>query len=240
MKENQLMQSVVCTAVFAVVFGIVVSCGHGSMKTTTSIMPVPATNNVTGVTLSNNPNLTNAIFTTNRGASIASMFNLAFQAPQSSLAQSFQGICGFGTNPFGPDPNAAGAHAEYGNAGFVALNILNYEHSCGPVSGNQEFTSLPAIGAGDGSAPRGTPIFLSGSISALVVSAITSKGQNISCRDTTSTAAVNDGQMVMPYLRLSDYTVLLGSGSTQLAPSCQLQVPTGDDIFKMYVNWAKT
>jgi hypothetical protein len=239
MKENQLMQSVVCTAVFAFVFGIVVSCGHGSMKTTT-IMPTPATSNATGVTLSTSPSLTNAIFTTNSGAaSIASMFNLAVEAPQTSLAQSFQGVCQFANNPFAPDPNAVGAHVEYGNAGFVALNILNYEHSCGPVSGNQAFTPLPAIGAGDSSTPRGSAIFFSGNISVLVAFAITTKGQSISCRDTTSTATVHDGQMVMPYLRLSDYTVMLGSGPTQLTPSCQLPVAAGDDISQLNVNWAK-
>jgi hypothetical protein len=179
-------------------------------------------------------------FPASKGVQIASFLNFFQAAPSATLSQSFEGTCTFSNNPGGPNPSLVGAHGEYGNTGFVALNIPNFDHSCGDISvTGVNPVALPSIGAGDTTTLRGWPIFTSGTVSVVVAAVLTRNGKQTFCRDTTSSQAETDGATVLPYLRLDDNTVVLGSSTTTLANHCQITLDAGDDISTITVSAAK-
>jgi len=61
----------------------------------------------------------------------------------------------------------------------------------------------------------------------------------VTCRDTTSLTAVLNGASLLPYLRLSDNAVVIGSGTTQLASTCTVPITAGEDILGITVVYAK-
>jgi hypothetical protein len=85
----------------------------------------------------------------------------------------------------------------------------------------------------------GVPMFLSGTLTSLVVTGVSENGNQIRCSDLTTTAAVNDGDMVQPYLAIATNSVIMGIGTTQLPFTCNLSVPQGDQVNTLVVQFAK-
>jgi hypothetical protein len=85
----------------------------------------------------------------------------------------------------------------------------------------------------------GLPMFLSGTLTSLVVTGVTANGNQIRCSDLTTTVSVNDGDMVEPYFVIATNSVILGIGTTQLPFACTLKVPSGDQVNNLVVQFAK-
>jgi hypothetical protein len=85
----------------------------------------------------------------------------------------------------------------------------------------------------------GLPMFLSGTLTTLVATGVTANGNQIRCSDLATTAAVNDGDLVQPYFVIATNSVILGIGTTQLPFNCTLNVPPGDQVATLVVQFAK-
>lgn len=70
----------------------------------------------------------------------------------------------------------------------------------------------------------GVPMFLAGTLTMLVATGVTVSGVQIRCSDLTTTAAVNDGDLVQPYLAISTNSIILGIGANQRSFTCNLNV----------------
>jgi hypothetical protein len=162
-----------------------------------------------------------------------------FQTTQagSQLQQSFQGACPFsnwyplpssGYVPFAfPDANTIGGFYTGAQGNDPCSGV--FSQIGGGIDQNSGLTLTDP----------GTPMIFGGTLTTLVATGITNGGQYVRCTDTTATASVNDGDKVQAYYVLSTNSVVLGIGTTQLPFVCNLNVPSGDPIRYLSVQFAK-
>lgn len=182
-----------------------------------------------------------AIFPNNAGnqPALASLFALQTSPSNPSpVAQSYESYCGaYSLSPRGGGSVSTSMHAALGNSGLVAVDILGGNGGvCGPVLssvGVDEGTNVP------GYLPQGYPIILDGTVNTLVVFGSFNSGNRFRCDDTTNRSPLSDGTYVRAYYDLAHDAILLGSGTTQLAPTCSISVPPGDDVQLMWIQWLK-
>lgn len=238
--KNDLRGSAVCTAIFAAVFGLIVSCNNGK--------PTILTRNTTGLVrlvshitpvmtgLPSNLNSTQPF--------MAALFQAQPQASQ--IQQSFQGggVCGNGASSTGALVNPSGA-----TTGFIPFQVpiepdihtqsvsTPFLLACQGVF-SQIGGGVDTISGGTLANP-GTPVYSDGTLSTLIVTGISANGNIIRCSDLTTTYAVKDQQLVQPYFVIASNSVILGIGTTQLPFTCNLSIPQGDQAGVLIVQWAK-
>lgn len=214
--QSQLFQSIACTAVFAAILGVVVSCGGGS-NLGTIMNPAGAAI----ARIANHPTGHASIYPhSTSGAFLAALFQTS-GTTGSQLPESFEGTC-----------DVTGISAAVLDTGFTVLNVPNGTQ-CSP-------TSVNVVGAVGGAGNAGISVALGGTITVLKVSVVTQANQRLRCIVTNGTAAVNDNDTIQPYYNFSTNTAVLGIGSNQLPVSCQVPVAAGDQAVKIAVEWSKT
>lgn len=249
--KERLIESAACTAVFALVLGMVVSCGGGGsvlsgIMGTTSKLPVVRI-------LSHLSPTSAALPLSSTQPPLITMSLQSSQQQASTIQQSFQGLsCNAFVDPLAI-VNWSGA-----STGFIPLQVMGdpfivngspsstvlYSTICwGVFAQAGGGTSLVApggttLGAGTLTNP-GTPVYADGTLSILIVTGISVGGQQIRCSDLTDTAAVHDGDLVQPYFVIDTNSVVLAVGSTQLPLTCQLNIAPGDQAGSLSVQWAK-
>jgi hypothetical protein len=232
--KNDFFQSIVCTAVFASVFGIVVACGPGYTRVNTGLI------RLVSHTIPNMVGMPSAL--DSNKPFMAAFIQVAPQPSQ--IQQSFQGYCGADTQGVGAVPvNYSGA-----TTGFIPLLVpldaviqiplkSTQENVCGGVF-SQIGGGLDVLSGGTLTNP-GTPMYLDGTLSTLVVTGRTINGSTIRCSDLKTTVQVHDQDLVQPYFVIDNNSVVLAIGTNQLPFACNLGVPTGDQASFISVQWAK-
>jgi hypothetical protein len=229
--------SLAYTLVFAI--GYFVACS----STTKNITNSTGNSSVATARMLNSKVRHAAIFPTNTGtqAVLASIFGFdspvnrhAAIANPSDLGQSFEVECyQWGTSPTPP----LGIHAAFGNSGLVPMMDprsdagLAYYFDCS--------APIASVGADENGHATGFPILLPGTINNLVAYGILVSGNNFRCLDTSNTSSIQDNTFVRPYYDLAHDAVIIGSGTTQLALTCSISIPPGDDVAKIRVQWIK-
>lgn len=176
---------------------------------------------------------------------LAAMFQSSVQSSQ--LQQSFQGggVCGNGASATGALVNYSGA-----KTGFIPLQVPVEPDIHNPQNPGNPFPLacsgvFSQIGGGVDTVSGGmltnpgTPMYLDGTLSTLVVTGVSANGSLIRCNDLTTTVAVRDQQLVQPYFVIDNNSVILGIGTTQLPFTCNLTIPAGDRAGVLSVQWAK-
>jgi hypothetical protein len=244
--KNDFLQSIVCTAVFAAVFGIVVACGRGNlnMLTRNTTKSIRLVNHLT-------PNM--VVVPNNLNPSQPFMASFFQASPQpSQIQQSFEGQSyQAGENPVGPNTGITFNQTNQ-TTGFIPLCVPGESFiQFGPGA-----TQLPCQNAFAqiGSGPTlfypgsptpgtltnpGTPVYFDGTLTTLIVTGRTMNGSLIRCSDITTTVQVHDQDLVQPYFVLDSNSVILGIGTTQLPFTCDLNIPAGDQAGFLFVQWAK-
>lgn len=231
MSKAGLLESIVCTAVFALVFSLVVSCGGSGniMQTLT------ATTNAT-VRLVNH--IKPVMVTIPPKVSSTQPFMAAFlqsgSQGSSQLQQSFEGQ--------GPCLGVAMPSSGYIPIWYYMENGIGGPFGTGSLACSGVFSQIGGgvdqISGKTLSNP-GVPMFLSGTLSTLVATGVTVNGNITRCSDLTTTVPVNDGQLVQPYFVIANNSIVVGIGTTQLAFTCNLNVSPGDQVYNLVVQFAK-
>jgi hypothetical protein len=232
MTKNDFLHSVVCSAVFAAVFGIVVACGHGTMNTITGSPGLVRLINHLSPNMIGLPNSLNA-----SRPFMATFLQTSQQTSQ--IQQSFEGQSYGAGEP--------GAYVNHTNAttGFIPLCVpaepgiqgMGYTLPC--------YGAFTQIGGGvdvftGGTLTNpGTPMYFDGTLSTLIVTGRTVNGILIRCSDLTTTVPVHDQDLVQPYFVIDNNSVILGIGTTQLPFTCSLNIPAGEQAGSLFVQWAK-
>lgn len=99
---------------------------------------------------------------------------------------------------------------------------------------------LTSVGGDENGIPQGYPIVLDGTINTLVMYGTFVSGKRFECVDTTDTSPLSDSSFVRAYYDLTHDAVILGSGTTQLLPTCNITIPSGDDVEEIHVQWLKS
>jgi len=144
----------------------------------------------------------------------------------SAVAQSYESDCGT-TSP--------GIHSTFGNSGLLSMI---YKYALWSPCFDLEW--LTSVGGDENGIPQGYPIVLAGTINTLVMYGTFVSGKRFECVDTTDTSALSDGSFVRAYYDLANNSVILGSGTTQLSPTCSISIPSGDDVVEIHVQWLKS
>jgi hypothetical protein len=220
--KQHLIHSAVCTAVFALIFGLVSACGGGaSITTITSPTPPPGTpGSATVARVSTYPAGHSSIYPKGSGAFLAGFFFQSAPAP-SQLPESFEGTC-----------DVTGVSPATLAIGFTLLSVANGVQCSGGTG-----SVVSAVG---GLANVGIPVALSGTITVLKVSVITQNNQKLRCLVLNGNAPVNDNDQIQPYYNFNTNTAVLGVGTTTLPVSCQVPVAAGDQAAKVSMVWSKT
>lgn len=224
---NGLVQSVVCTAVFAVVFGLIVTCGGNN-----SVAPPPPGGGGGGggtpqsqviarivSTLKPSINIFPAQASTQKPVLASMALFQTGTTPASQLQQSFQANC-----------DLTGVNAPPNVLIPLLQPVDRGVPSC--ASTGVQFDPQPQSN-------QGTPMFFAGTLSSLVATAFTQGGATVRCSDITTTAAVQDQQLVQAYYNVSTNAIVLAAGGTALSFNCVLPVPAGDSITQLAVQWGK-
>lgn len=241
--KDDIRRSIVCTAVFAAVFGLIVACSKSSNPTTVTgnvgaLIRLVSHTNPNMIGLPNNLN-SNQPF-------MASFFQVAPQQT-SQIQQSFQGggVCGNGASATGALVNPSGA-----TTGFIPLEVPVESDIHNPQDPSNPFPlacsgvfsqiggGVDLVSGGTLTDP-GTPMYLDGTLSTLVVTGRSVNGTLIRCNDLTTTFPVKDQDLVQPYFVVDNNSVILGIGTTQLPFTCNLNIPKGDQAAVLSVQWAK-
>jgi hypothetical protein len=227
--NSSLVQSVVCTAVFATIFSLIVACGGGK-----SIQAITGSSSSSMIRLFNHTRT--AMVSVPAGLSGKQPFMASFfQATQGSqLQQSFDGQ--------GPCLPSAMPSTGYIPFYLYMANDIGGAFGQGSSACAGVFSQIGGGVdqiSGQTLVNPGLPMFLSGTLTTLVATGVTVKGNQIRCSDLTTTAPVNDGDMVQPYFVIATNSVILGVGTTQLPFTCNLNVPLGDQVLKLAVQFAK-
>jgi len=235
--KERLVESVTCTAVFAIVFGLIASCGGGGFV----LNLITRGSSSTARILSHLSPTTAALPQSSQVPLIA----MAFQSTQQQAAQIQQSFQGLSCGAFQPGStvNFSGA-----TTGFIPIEVLGDPFILGGVGNEQSIcggvfaqlgggTNLSA--AGGTLTNPGVQIFTNGTLSTLIVTGISVNGKQIRCSDLTDTAPVQDADLVQPYFVIDSNSVVLAVGSTQLPLTCQLNIASGDQAGSISVQWAK-
>ena len=247
--KEHLIESATCTAVFAILFGLVVSCGGGGSLSNS----LTGSNAKIALILSHLSPTTAAL---PRSSTQPPLISMAFQGSQqqaSQIQQSFQGLsCNAFVDPLA-EVNWSGA-----STGFIPIQVMGDPFIKGQPPSTVLFSTIcwgvfaqigggtslitsggGTLGAGTLTNP-GTLIYEDGTLSTLIVTGISVAGQQIRCSDLTDTAGVHDSDLVQPYFVIGTNSVVLAVGSTQLPLTCQLNIAPGDQAGSISVQWAKT
>lgn len=109
------------------------------------------------------------------------------------------------------------------------------------VIGNPScYENLASVGSKENGIQQGYPIIFDGTINTLVVYGIFASGTRFRCVDITNTSPISDGAFVRAYYDLAHDAIILGSGTTQLSPTCSITIPPGDDVSEIHVQWLKS
>jgi len=150
----------------------------------------------------------------------------------SSVAQSYESSCPTYSSDH-INGTLGNLHAEFGNSGLVSIGFINYNAIvCSE--------SLASVGGDENGIQQGLPIILDGTINTLVVYGVFASGNRFRCVDITNTSPLSDGAFVRAYYDLAHDAIILGSGTTQLSPTCSITIPPGDDVGEMHVQWLKS
>jgi hypothetical protein len=256
--KESLIKSVTCTAVFAIVFGLIVSCGGGGSP----LNSITGTATSMGWILSHLSPTTAALPKSSAQVPLVAM-GMAFQSSQqqaSQIQQSFQALScdAFSFSP-GTKVNSHGA-----TTGLIPMQVLgdpwiinpNPHAPGGFYPSNVCYGVFAQLGGGTSLVPPlqpngapnpgagtltnpGTAIYADGTLSTLIVTGISTAGNQIRCSDLTDTAAVHDSDLVQPYFVIDTNSVVLAIGGTQLPLTCQLNIASGDQVGSISVQWAK-
>jgi hypothetical protein len=229
--KESLVHSVVCTTIFAIVFGIVVSCGGGG----SSLRQIAGSSALIRLVADPKPSM-KAI---PRGLSDSPLLASFFQTSSGSqLQQSFEesGPCFSLSVPFTPWPTSG--YVPFGgvNTGDFVLNGQVLPACLGDeatIGGPDQITGATLA------PPGGYPVYFSGTLTTLVVMGTTVGGASLRCSDLTTTVAVQDGQVVEAYYAVAAQSVVLAIGTSQLPFTCNLNIPAGDQINYIQAQWAK-
>jgi hypothetical protein len=235
--KDDVRRSVVCTAVFAAVFGLIVACSKSSNPTT-------ITGNIGGLirlVSHTTPNMIGLPNNLNSNQPFMATFFHAASQQASQIQQSFQGeSCGGDTQ--GAVVNSSGA-----TTGLIPIQVPTEPDiqipqgtprlACGGVF-SQIGGGVDTVSGGTLTNP-GTPMYFDGTLSTLVVTGRSVNGSPIRCSDLTTEVSVKDQQLVQPYFVIDNNSVILGIGTTQLPFICSLNIPTGDQPGFISVQWAK-
>jgi hypothetical protein len=165
------------------------------------------------------------------GASSLAHADLTISNP-SAVSQSYESDCrNFSTGNF----PFVGIHTAFGNSGLVSMNYAYA--TCGACVQPQPLT---VVGSDENGIPQGYPVILNGTINTLAVYGTFVSGNRFRCVDTTNASPLSDGSFVRAYYDLARDAVIIGSGSTQLSPTCSISIPTGDDVVEIHVQWLKS
>ena len=178
---------------------------------------------------------------------LAGFFQTTPQTP-TQLQQSFQGYCGSGTGAqqavqFNTPLNVSGA-----KTGFIPIQVPLEPIIPVPLQKTQVGVCgsvFPGVGGGVDSVSGGTltnpgtPVYLDGTLSTLVVTGFTVNNVLMRCSDLTTKVQVHDQDLVQPYFVIDSNSVVLAIGTNQLPFTCNLNIPTGDQASYISVQWAK-
>jgi hypothetical protein len=156
-------------------------------------------------------------------------------ANPSAVSQRYETTCydfGDGSNGGG---NVNSIHAFWGNSGLVSMN-----YAFGTFGACYQPQLLNSVGSDESGVPQGYPVILDGTINTLVVYGGLVSGKKFRCVDTTNSSLVADGAFVRAYYDLAHDAIVLGSGTTQLSPTCSVSIPAGDDVLYIAVQWLKS
>lgn len=228
-------ESVICTMMFCL--GYLVACQTGSTVTKNSSGGNNSNGTITQMMIGRGfrPVALTQASTNGPSAFAAALWSANSVHPNttisnpSAVAQSYESDCGNtgGTNP--------GIHSTFGSSGFLSVT---YSYALwGPCSA---LTQLSSVGADENGNPRGYPVVLDGTINTLVMYGTFVSGKRFECVDTTNTTPLSDGSSVRAYYDLAHDAVILGSGTTQLSPTCNISIPSGDDVIEIHVQWLKS
>jgi len=230
-KEN-LIHSIVCTTIFAIVLGIVVSCGGGG----SSLRQIVGSNALIRLFVDPTPAMT----IIPRGISSSPMVAGFFQTSSGSqLQQSFteDGPCNYGNGSNPIIPTSGYIPFQGNNTGTFMLNGKTVALACEGVEA--QIGGPDQITGGTLSSPGGYPVYFSGTLTTLVATGMTAGGATIHCSDLTTTVSVQDGQAVEAYYAAATVSVVLAIGTNQLPFTCNLNIPAGDQIKYIQAQWAK-
>lgn len=237
--KERLIESATCTAVFAVVFGLIVSCTGGAPL---NIIKGPNARSM-GRILSHLSPTTAAL---PQSGTQAPLIAALFQTSQQSAAQIQQSFQGLSCGAFQP-----GSIVNFTSAttGFIPIEVLGDPFILGGVGGEQTICGGVFAQPGGGTnltqnggtlTNPGVPIFTDGTLSTLIVTGTSVAGKQIRCSDLADTAVVHDSDLVQPYFVIDTNSVVLAVGATQLPLTCQLTLDPGDAAGSISVQWAKT
>lgn len=150
----------------------------------------------------------------------------------SDVGQSFESDClDFGTfnGPF------TSVHAAWGNSGLVSMT-----YKYGTFGACLQTQPLSSVGSDENGTPQGYPIIEDGTVNTLVVYGAFVSGTRFRCVDTLNTSGLSDGAFIRAYYDLAHDAVVLGSGTTQLLPTCNISIPAGDDVIELHAQWIKS
>ena len=228
-------ESFICTVMFCL--GYLVACQSGSTVTKGSSVGSNSSGTITQmimgrgfrpVALTQNGNSGHPAFAAAFWGADSVHPNATIANP-SGVAQSYESDCG---NTGGTSP---GIHSTFGNSGLLSVT---YAYAFwGPCSSLKELTS---VGGDENGNPQGYPVVLDGTINTLVMYGTFVSGKRFECVDSTNTTPLSDGSFVRAYYDLAHDAVILGSGTTQLSPTCNISIPSGDDVIEIHVQWLKS
>jgi hypothetical protein len=164
------------------------------------------------------------------GASSASP-NATIANP-SAVAQSYESDCRNFSTANAP---YVGIHAAFGNSGLISMT---YAYATWGACIQSQ--ALTLVGGDENGVPQGYPVVQDGTINTLVVYGTFVSGSRFRCVDTRNTSPLSDGSFVRAYYDLAHDAVILGSGTTQLLPTCSISIPSGDDVIEIHVQWLKS
>jgi hypothetical protein len=241
--KNDLLRSAVCTAVFGVVFGFIVACNTSS-PTLTAPKNISEMVRLVSHTVPNIIDLPKNL--NGERPLMASLFQVTPQSAQ--IQQSFQSSCGDDVG----GTAASAVNFSGAAAGFIALRVPLDAMIQVPSKGTQPATQLNVCGGlfsqigggldsvnGGTLTNPGTPMYLDGTLTTLVVTGRTLSGAVIRCSDLSTTVQVHDQDLVQPYFVINNNSVILAIGTNQLPFTCNLNVPSGDQASFLSVQWAK-
>jgi hypothetical protein len=234
--KSDLLRSAVCSAVFAGVFYLIAACNN---KGNTTIIP-RSIKGLIRLVSHTTPNMVGLPSNLNSNQPFMATFFQATQQP-SQIQQSFQGgSCGGDTA--GAVVNSSGA-----TTGFIPIQVpvepdIQIPQGTPKLACSGVFSQIgggvDSVSGGTLTNP-GTPMYLDGTLSTLVVTGRSVNGSPIRCSDLTTTFPVKDQQLIQPYFVIDNNSVILAIGTNQLQFTCSLNIPTGDHAGFISVQWAK-
>jgi hypothetical protein len=231
MLWRSVRRSMFCGAAFAVAFGLLMSCGsHIAFLN-------PGASQVVRLVSHTKPvNLAIPFDVDSTKPFMAGFFQTPPSSQGSQPQQTFDGQ--------GPCLNSPGSMPSSGYIPiwFYMENAIGGPFGSGPLVCEGVFAQIGGgidEVSGQTLSNPGVPMYFSGTLTTLVATGVTVKGSYIRCSDLTDTYSVNDGDLVQPYFVIQTNSVMLGIGTNQLAFTCNLNVPTGDQVATLQVQFAK-